>query len=132
MNGYEKHQTHVGGLTVDLVRKAIKPGTSAGKREQILHGWYRAQRKILLPPLLEQWQPILGVQVADWGIKKMKTKWGSRNAGARRIWFNLELTKKPARCLEYIAVHEMVHPLERNHNDRFTALMDKILPWTRP
>jgi hypothetical protein len=38
----------------------------------------------------------------------MKTKWGSCNVNARRVWFNLELAKKPIRCLEYIAVHELV------------------------
>ena len=99
----------------------VRPGTGAEKREQVLQSWYRAQLKTLIPPLLEKWQPILGVQVADWGIKKMKTRWGSCNVDARRIWFNLELAKKPVRCLEYIAVHELVHLLERHHNDRFTG-----------
>ena len=89
------------------------------------------QLKALIPPLLEKWQPVLGVHVDDWGIKKMKTKWGSCNVNARRIWFNLELAKKPVHCLEYIAVHELVHLLERNHNDRFTALMDTFLPQWR-
>lgn len=41
---------------------------------------------------------------------------------------NLELAKKPVRCLEYIVVHELVHLLERHHNDTFTALMNKFLP----
>lgn len=45
-----------------------------------------------------------------------------------RIWFNLELAKKPPECLEYILVHEMMHLLERRHNDRFVALMDTWLP----
>ena len=66
--------------------------------------------------------------MADWGIKKMKTKWGSCNVAARRIWLNLELAKKPVQCLEYIVVHELVHLLERNHCERFTSLMDRHLP----
>lgn len=41
---------------------------------------------------------------------------------------NLELAKKPVSCLEYIVVHERAHLLERNHNDRFVAIMDKHLP----
>ena len=61
----------------------------------------------------------------------MKTKWGTCNAEAGRIWLNLELVKKPARCLEYIVVHEMVHLLERRHNERFTAYMDEYLPQWR-
>ena len=61
----------------------------------------------------------------------MKTKWGVCNIKDRRIWLNLELAKKPLECLEYIVVHEMVHLLERMHNDNFRALMDKFLPQWR-
>jgi predicted metal-dependent hydrolase len=70
----------------------------------------------------------MGVTVAQWGIKKMKTRWGTCNIKARRIWLNLELVKKPVLCLEFILVHEMVHLLERHHNDRFRAFMDKLMP----
>ena len=61
----------------------------------------------------------------------MKTKWGACNVEARRVWLNLELAKKPVQCLEYIIVHELVHLLERHHNDTFTALMNKFLPQWR-
>ena len=96
----------------------------------LLH-WYREQLKTLIPPLLEKWQPVLGVQVAGWGVKRMKTKWGSCNAASRRLWFNLELVKKPVPCLEYIVVHELLHLLERHHNERFAALLDTHVPQWR-
>ena len=106
----------------------VRPGATATQREAVLLRWYREQLKALIPPLLEKWQPVLGVQAADWGIKKMKTKWGTCNIDARRIWLNLELAKKPVQCLEYIVVHELVHLLERHHGERFTSLMDRYLP----
>ncbi len=109
----------------------VRPGTSAEQREAILLRWHREQLKALIPPLLEKWQPILGVQVADWGVKKMKTKWGSCNPASRRVWFNLELAKKPMLCLEYIVVHELVHLLERHHNDRFAGLIEAHVPQWR-
>jgi predicted metal-dependent hydrolase len=49
----------------------------------------------------------------------------------RMIWLNLELAKKSPRCLEYIVVHELVHFLERHHNDNFVALMDQFMPHWR-
>jgi predicted metal-dependent hydrolase len=101
---------------------------TAPQREQMLHRWYRQQLKKLIPPLLEKWQTALGVQVADWRIKKMKTKWGTCTIEARRIWLNLELAKKPVPCLQYIIAHEMVHLVERHHNDRFVALMNRHMP----
>ena len=76
-------------------------------------------------------QPILDVEVAEWGIKRMRTKWGSCNRAARRVWLNLELAKKPVRCLEYIVVHELAHLRERHHNERFTGLLDMHLPQWR-
>lgn len=106
----------------------VRPGASAEQREAVLLHWYREQLKAMIPSLLEKWQPILGVQASHWGIKKMKTKWGSCNPAAKRLWFNLELAKKPVMCLEYIVVHELVHLLERNHTERFTTLMDGLLP----
>lgn len=106
----------------------VRPGSSAEQRESVLLRWHREQLKALTPPLLEKWQSVLGVQIAAWGIKKMKTKWGSCNVEARRVWLNLELAKKPPQCLEYIVVHELAHLLERHHNERFTALMDGFLP----
>lgn len=114
-----------GIASIDLF---VRPNTSAEQREGILLRWHREQLKVLIPPLLEKWQPILGVQVADWGIKKMKTKWGSCNPISRRVWVNLELAKKPVQCLEFIVVHELMHLLERYHNERFTELMDKHQP----
>jgi predicted metal-dependent hydrolase len=101
---------------------------TAAQREQVLHRWYRQQLKKLIPPLLEKWQTALGVPAADWRIKKMKTKWGTCTVEARRVWLNLELAKKPVPCLEYIIAHEMAHLLERHHNDRFVAIMDRCLP----
>ena len=37
-------------------------------------------------------------------------------------------TKKPPRCVEYLIVHELAHLIERHHDDRFVALMDRHLP----
>ena len=109
----------------------VRPGLSPAQREQVILRWYRTQLRELIPPLLEKWQATLGVQVTDWGIKKMKTRWGTCNTEARRVWFNLELAKKPANCLEYLVVHELLHLLERNHNDRFKALLDQHVPHWR-
>ena len=81
------------------------------------------------PAHAPRWE--IGVAVAEWGIKKMRTRWGTCNVDARRIWLNLELAKKPASCLEYILVHEMVHLLEHHHNDRFRQLMDRLMPQWR-
>ena len=70
---------------------------------------------------------VIKVNVADWGVKQMKTRWGTCNIRDRRIWLALELAKKPLICLEYVVVHEMTHLLERYHNERFYGFMTTFL-----
>lgn len=127
---------HDGPTRVEMGGKAFidlyaQPQTTAAQREEALYAWYRASLKALIPPLLARWQERIGVEAADWGVKKMKTKWGTCNVAAKRLWFNLELAKKPEACLEYIVVHEMMHLRTRRHDDLFVALMDTHLPHWR-
>lgn len=104
------------------------PEDNARSRERIMTEWYRQELKEVVAPLVKKWESITNLEVRDWRIKRMKTKWGSCSADVGRIWLNLELAKKSVRCIEYILVHEMVHLLERTHNDRFVAHMDKFMP----
>ncbi|ASQ47137.1 M48 family metallopeptidase [Legionella clemsonensis] len=120
------------GSKVSRVNDAIhcyaRRDATREEREKLIQAWHRQEMKALLPILIHHWEPVLGVQVKNWGIKNMKTRWGSCNIRAHRIWLNLRLMTKPIACLEYVVVHEMVHLLEKNHNKRFYALMDRFLP----
>ncbi|TAF56784.1 MAG: M48 family peptidase, partial [Oscillatoriales cyanobacterium] len=82
----------------------------------------------ILPAIVAKWEPVMDVSINEARIKRMKTKWGTCNIKARRIWLNLELIRTPPHCLEYVVVHEMTHLLERLHNDRFHRLLDRFLP----
>lgn len=106
----------------------VRPDASTEQRQSILNEWYRTELKKQIQPLVDKWQEKIGVLVDDWQVKQMKTKWGTCNIEKKRIWINLELAKKPIQCLEYIVVHEMIHLLERHHNDRFLSLMEKYMP----
>lgn len=99
------------------------------QRRKILEQWYREQLQLLIPPLVHRWCAVMQIDSApSWHIKKMKTKWGTCNPRARRIWLALELAKMPAECLEYVVVHELVHLFERGHGKRFKRFMDRFMP----
>lgn len=98
------------------------------QRRGLLYTHYRNHLKSAVPSLITHYEKLMGVSVAEFRIRRMKTKWGSCNIEARRIWLNLELARKPPECLEYLVVHEMVHLLERKHSNRFAQLMDRYLP----
>ncbi|MDM8514993.1 SprT family zinc-dependent metalloprotease [Desulfobacterales bacterium HSG16] len=106
----------------------IRPDTPTEKRQKIMKEWYRSAIKEQIPPILKKYEWKTGVKSNFWAVKQMKTKWGSCNIEDRRIWINLELAKKPLVCLEYIILHELIHLIERHHNDNFQALMAKDMP----
>ena len=103
-------------------------GTTPEQRREVLDRWYRDQLRQAIPELVEKWERKMRVSVPKWSIRRMKTKWGSCNRETGHIWFNVELAKKQPECLEYLAVHEMAHLVERSHGPRFTKLMDQHLP----
>jgi hypothetical protein len=109
----------------------VAAGSDAAARLRALNRWYRRELSAQLPPLLHAWEARLGIKVAQLRIRQMRTRWGSCNARSRRVCLNLDLIRKPPRCLEYVLVHELVHFFERGHNARFYGLMDELLPLWR-
>ena len=112
----------------ELIHCYTTPNASEAQNQILLERWYRHEMASLLPELLQHWEAVIGVKTVAWGIKKMKTRWGSCNTHAQRIWLNLSLIKKPLLCLEYVLVHELVHLLEASHNQRFYSLMTQFMP----
>ena len=106
----------------------VRPGSSKEKREKVLLEWYRENLKNIIPVYIEKWEEVMKVKVNNFGIKLMKTRWGTCNVRDKKIWINLELAKKNPRCIEYVVIHEMVHLIERSHNDIFKGYMSKFLP----
>ena len=106
----------------------LKPGTPETDLPKVLDAWYRTELRKIIPPLIKEWEPIMGVKVGSFQFKRMKTRWGTCNVIDHRIWFNVALAKKSFPCIEYIVVHEMCHLLERGHGPKFKACMDQFLP----
>lgn len=120
--------TKTGIVNGGKISMTIRPGASSEDRERAFLNWCRRELKSLAAPLIDKWAKKMALPTPQWGVKRMKTKWGSCNAEAGRIWLNLELIKKPVSCLEYIIVHELAHFQERHHDDRFIAVMDNLMP----
>lgn len=96
----ESHTLETQGLQVEAFRKAIKnvrlglypPDDRFGwprrlallvraestqeQRQRVLERWYRERLREQVPLNLEKRQPVLGMEAAGCGIRKMKTRWG--------------------------------------------------------
>jgi len=108
-----------------------RPNATRDKREQIMHEWLRNRMRNNLAELIPKWESKIGVDASHYGIRKMRTKWGSCNSGEKRIWLNLELAKKSIYCLEYVLVHEIIHLIEPKHSKQFFKLLDEYMPTWR-
>jgi predicted metal-dependent hydrolase len=106
----------------------VRPCASTAKRQAILDEWYREQVRKAVPPLIEKWEGLMGVEVRHVFVQRMKTKWGSCNHRVGSIRLNTDLARKPRECLEYIVVHEMAHLRQPTHNECFIALMKQFMP----
>lgn len=111
--------------------KEYEPVTLVDKYDAYVREWYREQLKDDIARLLPKWEKITGLKASSWQTKYMTTRWGTCNSKTGKLWFNLQLAKKTPECLEYVILHELCHLEEKNHSDRFVALMDKYMPMWR-
>ncbi len=119
---------HVEIKDIKFMDMYVRKCSTIEKREKILIEFYRENLKEMIPQYIEKWEKIMGLTINEFGVKLMKTRWGTCNVRDKRIWINLELAKKNPKFLEYIIVHEMVHLLEKSHNQSFKNYMTKFLP----
>jgi predicted metal-dependent hydrolase len=97
-------------------------------RKKAMDTWYREQLRVILDELVPKWESILRVKTNTVKVYSMRTKWGSCNTDKKNIMFNVELAKKPVKCIEYVIVHELAHLLDKKHGDAFHAIMNRYLP----
>lgn len=116
-------QTASDRLTLEVSRKSPRED-----RAKAIQSFYRARLKAYAKPKLEDWAERLGIEQPRFGIRRMKTMWGSCNPEKGLVWLNGELAKKPKPCIDYVILHEMAHFLSPTHDARFVAVLDRHMP----
>lgn len=106
----------------------MKAGSTSEERKRYIKMQYRRLLSDAVTELLPVWENITGLKSNEWHIKDMKTRWGTCNPEAKRIWFSLMLAEHPKKCLEYIILHELAHLKVRNHGADFEAVLDRYMP----
>ena len=109
----------------DRLCLSVPIGSDPTDRGRWLTNWRRARLREVAGQKVEKWSSRLGVMPERWGIREMKTKWGSCNPQNRTIWLNLELSKKPVEAVDYVVLHEMAHLVSPRHDARFVSLLDE-------
>lgn len=118
-------------LSGDKAILTVRKESTTEQRETFVREWYRKLLKSEIARLLPKWEDITGLRASSWQTKYMTTRWGTCNTTTGKIWLNLQLAKKTPECLEYVILHELIHLVEKHHNERFVSLMDKYMPTWR-
>ena len=112
----------------DRIILGLKKNTTNDQKINFVTNWYRNELRKELKKLLEIWQTRTRLIPESWQIKDMKTKWGSCTKNKGKLWFNLQLAKKPIDCIEYVVLHELIHLKVEKHNNEFKNLMQQYMP----
>lgn len=115
-------------IEAHLAQAADAPMARASRATPEEVAQWRAVVSACVPPLVEAWEPIMGVKHGSLVYRNMTSRWGSCQPSTGRICINVRLALYPPECLEYVVVHELCHLLERGHGPRFRQLMDTFLP----
>lgn len=109
----------------------VRKESTAKQREAFVKEWYRKILKAEIEKYLPKWEKKTGLYCDSWQTKYMTTRWGTCNTNTKKLWFNLQLAKKPIECIEYIILHELAHLKVKNHGDDFIAILDSYMPYWR-
>lgn len=108
---------------------AVRKESTTKQREAFINEWYRGMLKEQIEKSLPVWEQRTGLYCSSWQTKYMTTRWGTCNTNTGKIWLNLQLSKKPLECLDYVILHELTHLKIRNHGKDFVAFMDAQMPY---
>lgn len=118
-------------LSGDKAILTVRKESTPKQREAFVREWYREILKAEIEKYLPKWEKKTGLYCDSWQTKYMTTRWGTCNTNTKKIWFNLQLAKKPVECIEYIILHELSHLKVKNHGNDFVAILDSYMPYWR-
>ena len=115
-------------LSSDKAVFTVRKGSTVDQKEKYVREWYRKLLKTEIERIFPKWEKKTALKAESWHIKYMTSRWGSCMIKKRKICLSLQLAKKTPECLEYVILHELLHFLEKGHNEHFYNLLDKYMP----
>ena len=107
---------------------AVKSGSTREKRKALLNAWRKERLQAEIETLLPLWSERTGLVPSAWTVRDMTSRWGSCNPKTGRITLNLQLSRFPVICLEYVILHELAHLKVHGHGPDFKAILTEYMP----
>lgn len=116
----------------ETVVLSMPAGTDRGARERFVKAQLKLRLRRAIAVKLPVWEKEMGLFSRSFGVRDMKSRWGSCNIGTAHLTFSLELIRLDPICLDYIIVHELAHLRHARHSKAFWKLVGTYLPeWKR-
>ena len=109
------------GSEFRLVKSALP------KAKEAFIDWYKTQAARLLQERVACLAEATGFRCKRIRISSARTRWGSCSSTGT-LSFTYRLIMAPLECVDYVAVHELVHTQVRNHSKTFWQRVGQILP----
>lgn len=119
-------------LTTSFMELHESKKQTRAERASMLFTFYKNELSSELNKLMSRWVPEICplLDGVKWEIDMVLRKWGQCYQSQKRVVYSLLLARVPRRCIEYVVVHELVHFHVREHDDKFTTLLDTyLLDW---
>ncbi|PIU54613.1 MAG: hypothetical protein COS89_09915, partial [Deltaproteobacteria bacterium CG07_land_8_20_14_0_80_38_7] len=114
----EKHEQWI-HRKLDFIGKCLK--ASSGKK---LADRADTEFRELINRIADEVSRQLRVRLKGISFRKMRTKWASLSS-KKNITVNTLMRHLPVRLIRYIVYHEMVHLIEKRHNENFWKIISK-------
>lgn len=105
-----------------------KGGATDGLLGAILAAWEKMELGRVVAERLAFWRPHFGLPEIAFGLRQMKSRWGSCHYRKNKIVLNTALVRHSPLCLDYVIVHELTHFFAPNHGEQFYGLLEKHMP----
>jgi predicted metal-dependent hydrolase len=105
----------------------VLPRAAQPRASNLFAQWYAEHALVWLRRRVEQLAPRIGERPREVRVRDLGSRWGScTDEGV--VNFHWRTIRLPPTLIEYIAAHELVHLLERRHNDQFWGRLERVLP----
>jgi len=125
---WEKSTHRISRQSADRLLLSVPVNSETQQLRLWMNRWFKSALRKYAEPRIAFWADRMGVKPTKWGIRPMKTKWGSCNPEKGIVWLNTELAKKPERMIDYVIVHELAHFVSPKHDEKFVRVLDLELP----
>ena len=126
-NGHDPEELVERHLDWIKEKKQFIKGCLEDSRDRKLAERSKEELKELVCSLVGEFSRELDVSVNRVYFRHMRTKWASCSP-KRNLTVNTLMKYLPTELIEYVVFHEVVHLLEKRHNERFWDMVAKRFP----